>query len=56
MEGARILLVDDEVEFISALAERLELRDFAVETVKEIDIFKCSEGSYGYVFYVLQHA
>ncbi len=32
MEGARILLVDDEVEFISALAERLELRDFVVKT------------------------
>lgn len=32
------------------------VRNFAVETVKEIDIFKCSEGSYGYVFYVLQRA
>jgi trans-aconitate methyltransferase len=30
--------------------------DFAVETMKEIDILKCSEDSYGYVFYVLQLA
>jgi hypothetical protein len=30
------------------------VRDFAVETVKEIEVFKCSEDSYGYVFYVLQ--
>jgi trans-aconitate methyltransferase len=30
------------------------VRDFAVETVKEIEIFQCSEDSYGYVFYVLQ--
>ena len=30
------------------------VREFAVETVKEIEIFACSEGSYGYVFYVLQ--
>jgi cyclopropane fatty-acyl-phospholipid synthase-like methyltransferase len=32
------------------------VRDFAAETVKEIEIFRCSEGSYGYVFYVLQRA
>ncbi|MBW4553473.1 MAG: class I SAM-dependent methyltransferase [Aphanocapsa sp. GSE-SYN-MK-11-07L] len=32
------------------------VRDFAVETVKEIEIFKSSEDSYGYVFYVLQRA
>lgn len=32
------------------------VRDFAVETLKEIEIFKCSEDSYGYVFYVLQRA
>jgi SAM-dependent methyltransferase len=30
------------------------VRDFAAETVKEIEIFKRSEGSYGYVFYALQ--
>jgi cyclopropane fatty-acyl-phospholipid synthase-like methyltransferase len=32
------------------------VRDFAVETVKEIEIFQSSEDSYGYVFYVLQRA
>ncbi|MCI0609840.1 MAG: class I SAM-dependent methyltransferase [Anaerolineae bacterium] len=32
------------------------VRDFAVETIKEIEIFKHSEDSYGYVFYVLQRA
>ena len=32
------------------------VRDFAVETVREIEIFKISEDSYGYVFYVLQRS
>ena len=32
------------------------VRDFARETVNEIEIFGTSEGSYGYVFYVLQRA
>lgn len=32
------------------------VRDFALETVREIEIFKASEDSYGYVFYVLQRA
>ena len=32
------------------------VRDFAVETLKEIEIFLRSEESYGYVFYVLQRA
>jgi SAM-dependent methyltransferase len=30
------------------------VRDFATETVREIEVFQCSEDSYGYVFYVLQ--
>jgi len=30
------------------------VRDFAIETIREIEIFRCSEGSYAYVFYVLQ--
>jgi len=30
------------------------VRDFATETMREIEIFRCSEGSYVYVFYVLQ--
>jgi len=32
------------------------VRDFAVETIKEIEIFRHSEDSYGYVFSVLQRA
>ncbi|MCB2261812.1 MAG: class I SAM-dependent methyltransferase [Candidatus Thiosymbion ectosymbiont of Robbea hypermnestra] len=32
------------------------VRDFAAETLEEIRIFGCSEGSYGYVFYVLRKA
>ena len=32
------------------------VRDFAVETLKEIKTFKIAEDSYGYVFYVLQRA
>jgi cyclopropane fatty-acyl-phospholipid synthase-like methyltransferase len=30
------------------------VRDFAIETLKEIETFKISEDSYGYVFFVLQ--
>ena len=30
------------------------VRNFAVETLKEIEIFKISQDSYGYVFFVLQ--
>jgi SAM-dependent methyltransferase len=32
------------------------VRDFAIETLKEIETFKISEESYGYVFYVLQRS
>jgi SAM-dependent methyltransferase len=32
------------------------VRDFAVETLKEIETFKIAEDSYGYVFYVLQRS
>ncbi len=32
------------------------VRNFARETLKEIEIFERSDGSYGYVFYVLQRA
>jgi SAM-dependent methyltransferase len=32
------------------------VKDFAVETLKEIETFKISEDSYGYVFYVLQRS
>src|SRR5262245_55229244 len=30
------------------------VREFAAETVREIEVFECSNGSYGYVFFVLQ--
>jgi SAM-dependent methyltransferase len=30
------------------------VREFAAETLREIEIFGCSEDSYGYVFYVLE--
>jgi hypothetical protein len=32
------------------------VRNFAIETLKEIETFKISEDSYGYVFYVLQRS
>jgi DNA-binding NtrC family response regulator len=32
MSQTKVLLVDDEVEFASALAERLQLRDYDVQT------------------------
>ena len=32
------------------------VRNFAVETLREIEVFEISEGSYGYVFYVLQRS
>lgn len=32
MAGLRVLLVDDEVELVSTLAERLEIRGYEVET------------------------
>jgi hypothetical protein len=34
----------------------IAVRNFAVETLKEIETFKISEDSYGYVFYVLQRS
>jgi DNA-binding NtrC family response regulator len=33
MSEIKVLIVDDEVEFAATLAERLELRDIAAETV-----------------------
>jgi cyclopropane fatty-acyl-phospholipid synthase-like methyltransferase len=32
------------------------VREFAVDTLREIEVFECSKDSYGYVFYVLQWA
>jgi SAM-dependent methyltransferase len=34
----------------------LAVREFATETLKEIDTFRISEDTYGYVFYVLQRS
>jgi len=33
MAGLRVLLVDDEVELVTALAERLEMRGYAVDAL-----------------------
>lgn len=52
--------VTDYYDILEPRAETLidhadsSVRDFALETIKEIEIFKRSEGSYAYVFYVLQ--
>ena len=32
------------------------VRNFAIETLKEIDAFKIAEDSYGYVFFILQRS
>lgn len=32
------------------------VREFAAESVREVEAFECSEDSYGYVFYVLRRA
>ncbi|MBI1898271.1 MAG: class I SAM-dependent methyltransferase [Acidobacteria bacterium] len=34
----------------------LPVREYAAETIREIEVFEHSEDSYGYVFYVLQRA
>ena len=52
--------VEDYYEILEPRAKALvdhpdlSVRDFAAETVREIEIFERSEDSYGYVFYVLQ--
>jgi hypothetical protein len=54
--------VNDYYDVLEARAKSLvnhsdvAVRDFAVETLKEIETFKTSEGSYGYVFFVLQRS
>jgi SAM-dependent methyltransferase len=54
--------VEDYYDALEARAQALvnhsdiAVRDFAVETLEEIEIFKISEDSYGYVFYVLRRA
>jgi SAM-dependent methyltransferase len=32
------------------------VKEFAAETIKEIEVFRCSKASYAYLFYVLQRA
>jgi SAM-dependent methyltransferase len=54
--------VDGYYEILAPRAKALldhpgpAVRDFAAETVREIEAFQRSEDSYGYVFYVLQRA
>ena len=54
--------VDDYDDVLGPRAKALldhpapAIRDFAAETVREIEVFKASEGSYGYVFFALQRA
>jgi SAM-dependent methyltransferase len=54
--------VDGYYEILAPRAKALldhpdpSVRAFAAETVREIEVFQCSEDSYGYVFYVLQRA
>jgi hypothetical protein len=53
--------IDGYYEILASRAQALldhpeaEVREYAAETVREIDVFNHSEDSYGYVFYVLQH-
>lgn len=52
--------VDGYYEILAPRAKALldhadpSVRDLAAETVREIEVFQCSEDSYGYVFYILQ--
>ena len=54
--------VDGYYEILAPRAKALldhpdpRVRDSAAETVQEIEVFRWSEDSYGYVFYVLQRA
>jgi SAM-dependent methyltransferase len=52
--------IEDYYEILGSRAKSLinhadvAVRDFALQTIKEIEAFRCSEGSYGYVFFVLR--
>ena len=54
--------VDNYYDVLEPRAEFLvnhddsSIRNFAIETLREIETFRISEESYGYVFYVLQRA
>jgi hypothetical protein len=53
--------IDGYYDILSGRARALlhhpnsSVRDFAAETVKEIEVFDVAEDSYGYVFYILEH-
>jgi hypothetical protein len=52
--------IEDYYEILASRAKSLinhadvAVRDLALETITEIETFRCSEGSYGYVFFVLR--
>jgi SAM-dependent methyltransferase len=54
--------VEDYYDILEPRAKSLadhwdsSVRDFALETIEEIETFGISDGSYGYVFYVLQRS
>jgi hypothetical protein len=54
--------VDDYYDILAPRAKALldhpdpSVRDFAAETVREIEVLQYSEDSYGYVFFILQRA
>jgi hypothetical protein len=54
--------VDDYYDVLEPRAKSLAhhsdamVRHFAIETLREIETFKISKGSYGYVFYLLQRS
>lgn len=52
--------IEDYYEILGSRAKSLithtdvAVRDLALETIKEIDAFRCSEETYGYVFFLLR--
>jgi serine/threonine-protein kinase HipA len=54
--------VEDYYDVLESRAKSLlnhsdvAVRHFALETLKEIETFRISEDSYGYVFYILQRS
>ena len=52
MSGPKVLLVDDEQDFVEALAERMEVRGYTVETAGDGEeaIAKASGGGFDAVF------
>jgi DNA-binding NtrC family response regulator len=52
MSGPKVLLVDDEQDFVEALAERMQVRGYTVETAGDGEqaIAKAAEGEFDAVF------